>query len=275
MIIGHTDSKQYLYHYTKAVVATDYILKDFTLRLSSFTKTNDPKETKPWEFSLSNGSVEQLSSYKLAPFTKKLNGALKSRTKILCFSQDYPNLSGYHISDISFRGFARPRMWSHYAEDHKGVCLVFDRKKLDLNFNSLVYEEPLGIFGPVEYRDGSPMDSFSINVRKLEQRGFDEFCWDYIKGHHKILFFQKMTDWATENEYRYLIFREDSEDLLLPIDGALRGVIVGEDASQDSIDKIFELVASKGAEIMGLKWKNGSPWYDYGNPTFVPAFRNR
>ncbi len=44
MIVGVTDSDRFLYHYTSARTAIDFILKNRTLRFSSYTNTNDPTE---------------------------------------------------------------------------------------------------------------------------------------------------------------------------------------------------------------------------------------
>lgn len=52
MIINVADHKKYLYHYTSAQAAIEYILKGRTLRLSSHSSTNDPKERKGWLFDL-------------------------------------------------------------------------------------------------------------------------------------------------------------------------------------------------------------------------------
>jgi hypothetical protein len=52
MIENITSSNQLLYHYTRADTAFDHILKSRTLQLGSYIGTNDPKETKIWEFDL-------------------------------------------------------------------------------------------------------------------------------------------------------------------------------------------------------------------------------
>jgi hypothetical protein len=48
-----------------------------------------------------------------------------ANTKILSLTVDRPRDPG--VSEAHAWGYARPRMWEQYAENHVGVCLVFDR----------------------------------------------------------------------------------------------------------------------------------------------------
>lgn len=51
IIYGLRDSERYVYHYTDAKTALNFILKDRTLLLNNFSRTNDPKESKEWSMS--------------------------------------------------------------------------------------------------------------------------------------------------------------------------------------------------------------------------------
>ena len=52
MIHGVTSVEELVYHYTTAETARDHILRNKTLKLGTYAKTNDPKETKTWQFNL-------------------------------------------------------------------------------------------------------------------------------------------------------------------------------------------------------------------------------
>lgn len=278
MINGLTDSDRYLYHYTKARTAVDHILKDYTLRMGPYAKTNDPKETKSWQFDLGTNQERDLGAYRMSELSDRMNKSLKSKTSVLCFSKDERNLTGSNIDDVTKRGFMKPRMWAQYADNHRGVCLVIDKAKMLQSFDVAMETEPLSVHGPVQYVNrsflhGSDGYVYTISVDHIEQHGFEQFCWDYIRQFYRTLFFEKMTDWSTEHEYRCIAFRDSEESLYLDIRSCLVGILIGESADPADVETIQELASPNGVEIMGISWKNGCPWYDYGNPVYSPALR--
>ncbi|QZA77868.1 DUF2971 domain-containing protein [Deefgea tanakiae] len=136
MFTGQKESDQYIYHYTKAETAIEFILENKNLRLSPFAKTNDPKETKDWFFIPGTNQGRNLDKYTPEYLSKVLNPTLKQKTNLLCFSTD-KNLTGNHLTDMPNRGFCKPRMWAQYGGNHTGVCLIFDT----LQFSDIFYEQ--------------------------------------------------------------------------------------------------------------------------------------
>lgn len=271
MIFDVKDEGQFLYHYTKSRTAIDYILKDRSLRLSAIRGTNDPKEVKDWEFSLGTNQPDGLRGSRFLELSSEFSSALKDQTRVLCFSMDEGPLSGGHIQDVSLRGFARPRMWAQYAEDHNGVCLVFDKKKLKEDFFKLQHSEnsALLIDGPVVYRNRTHLfyptkNPFIIDCDLYESRGLKATLGDHVQRFYKELFFEKMTDWSAEREFRFILFTSFEGDVFLDISKSIRGVIVGESVAASEVKSI--LAHLRGVEVMRLDWINGSPWYDFGNP---------
>ncbi|OGI65958.1 MAG: hypothetical protein A2W18_00160 [Candidatus Muproteobacteria bacterium RBG_16_60_9] len=65
-------AEELLYHYTNATTALDYIVKNRTLRFGIYIGTNDPKESKAWEFDLGTnanrdlGKIQNVRGLKLA-----------------------------------------------------------------------------------------------------------------------------------------------------------------------------------------------------------------
>ncbi len=90
MIYSHTNEHKYLYHYTKASTAINDILPSNRLMVGSYLSTNDPKETKQWEFNLGSNENRDLGKYNMGDLSRRLSNALKSRTKVICFSKDQP-----------------------------------------------------------------------------------------------------------------------------------------------------------------------------------------
>jgi hypothetical protein len=277
MIYGFRAADRFVYHYTGAAVARDYILKNRTLKLGSYTRTNDPKESKAWEFDLWTNQNRHLGNYKMQELSSWFSAALKANAKLACFSLDSSPLSGDHTRDILSRGFAKPRMWAQYAENHSGVCLVFDRSKLleavHSQLGALIH-----FAGPVTYQNHylvRPLTAheYSINIDQLETLGPQGYLQSHVRLHHKALFFEKLLDWRDEVEWRILVLSDSDADLLVPIDDALVGIVHGASINRTISDDILQASDSTSIEHMGLTWKNSNPWYDLGSFRWSAANR--
>ena len=271
----------FLYHYTRADIVKDCILPKRTLKFGSITKTNDPKETRSWTFALGTQTNRTLGNYNLEALSARLSDALKCNTKTACFCRDAQPLSGDHLRDIFLRGWSKPRMWSQYAasrtvngliKGHTGVCLVFDRQKLDqatcqkFGFYSRVYR------GEMTYVNRSVVHDwegdFTINIDQLEKLGFEQYTKSRFHTFVKRLFFEKMVDWRDEHEFRWIVADNNPDDVFVDISSSLAGIIYGDDTSEADIKAMIELTRGLAIQHIGLKWKNSSPWYDFANPLF-------
>ena len=269
MIYGVKSANQYLYHYTGADIARDFVLKNRTLKLGRILDTNDPRETKDWEFNLWTAGAHDTGQYKMAETSRWLSSALKSNVRIACFCQDRAPLTGDHVGEILQRGFAKPRMWAQYGRNHSGVCLVFDREKLldsvrkNLNGNTCWV-------GNVSYRDhfivrALTRNEFMIDVDELELVGPDRYAANHLVRHHDELFFEKLQDWRDETEWRMMVYGPGSDPIFLPIEQALVGVMHGASTRPEASEEIIALTDIEQVEHMGLVWKNSNPWYDLGS----------
>lgn len=174
---------QCLYHYTNVDRALNHILKTRMLRFGAYTNTNDPKEAKTWQFDLGTNENRDLGAYKMAETSAWLSNRLKERARLLCFSMDRAPLTGAPMSDIFNRGFSKPRMWAQYADRHTGVCLVFDRARIDDAISRQVARANRVLAGPVEYVDRPVLGNwdtdwqFMINIDALEDIGRESYCY--------------------------------------------------------------------------------------------------
>lgn len=282
MIENITSSKQFVYHYTKAHIALDQILKNRTLQFGNYSGTNDPKESKNWEFDLGTNEERDLGKYKMTELSEWLSSELKNKTKLACFSMDAEGLTGNHMQEIFKRGFCKPRMWAQYSDNHSGVCLVFHHEKLKKIIENELHDDNLIISGPVKYsnrkiiRDlNNPDDQqYTINVDYLEKVGREAFVEAHLKTYYQRLFFEKMTDWRDESEWRYVVFTQTEDKLYLNFQDSLAGIMFGANTNEKIIQDIMDLTETWGINYMGLKWKNCSPWYDYGNLRYVAGIKN-
>lgn len=263
------DQVRFLYHYTSANTAIEYILKNKQLKLGKYINTNDPKETKTWQISIGTNENRDLSGYSLTEISERFTQSLKNKTNLACFSQDEA-LTGDHTRDIYARGFGKSRMWAQYADNHKGVCLVLEKSAIRKSAEEQFGDERFRLYGgPLIYKDrlitqvNNPADGFVIDADYLEKLGFDEYVKAHVKTHHKALFFEKVTDWSRENEFRVVVFGEREEDLFLNIDGAIAGVVFGTDCAEEDIMTTVARCEAGKTQFEQIVWKNCTPWYSF------------
>jgi len=115
-------------------------------------------------------------------------------------------------------------MWSHYADNHKGICLVFDPFVKDpfKDFNSERFTE-----GTVDYDNYTP-----VNYLKSKLEGI------------KKLFLTKSNDWRLEYEFRYIII-EDHRYFSFKKE-FLKGVIFGLRVKEEDIYRLIDICDKKG-----------------------------
>jgi Protein of unknown function (DUF2971) len=280
MIYGVTDSEKYVYHYTSAEVAADFILKSGTLKLGRYIGTNDPKEYRDWNFSIGTNSSRDLRKYSMDSLSRWLSNELKRTAKLACFATDTGPLKGGFVDlDIYKRGFSKPRMWAQYGNRHQGVCLVFDRALLDQRIRETSPAKAQVIAGKVIYADAPLLPTFGapnphqINVDVLEDLGAEAYVALHLKtyGHH--MFFEKSQDWRDEGEFRWVVFTTADSDLFVEFDDALVGIMFGDSTSEKTVQDIMDMTEKLKLTYMGLKWRNSAPSFDMANLRFVPGVK--
>lgn len=269
---------KYVYHYTSSKTSIDHILKYGTIRFSPFTKTNDPRETKLWTFKIKD-SVKIINNtdmplkreiiLNIAKFNEtnqKILNRIKEKYKLLCFTSDdtyqprSPSLtSGFH------RGWGKPRMWASYGENHKGVCLMFNKKQLFIAIGKNLKDYQI-FSGPVNYTN----DPFPENIKEIDYEtyinlGIDDAIVQKIDREIKSYFFRKHLDWSTENEYRWIIkpMGDDSlEYVYIPIHNSLSAIICGQDVFDDNDNAFIQYSKKYKVRIYKMDWENGNPMPD-------------
>jgi hypothetical protein len=267
MIHGFRDVDELVYHYTSADTAFNHILKDGTLRLGSYAGTNDPKESKTWQFSLGTNENRDLGKYKLQETSDQFSALLKANAKLACFATDSAPLSGDHMRDILNRGFCKPRMWAQYADKHQGVCLAFRKTTL----LTTVREQAAGstvLSGNVAYRNVPLLQEltaheFMINCDIYEALGATAYARAHLQRHSQALFFQKLQDWRDESEWRIVVLGTEPGPLKIKYRDSLVGIMHGADLDERLSWALTEMTEGTNIAHMGLLWKNSTPWYNY------------
>lgn len=207
-----------IYYYCKLSTALEFILPHARLLLSPIMKTNDPRENKPLLFTYNsnhkNGSIGMFE------LNEKCNLVLKSDCKVICFSKDFRNYQGCHLS----------KMWAQYGDNHRGVCLEIDRElfiKDNQNlidsyfFNDIIYIKP-------DYQRRSKL--LNVNLVQYETEGNLNYLKKEFRNENiNFLYFTKNDEWESESEKRLLIFSETKENEFCSIRNSLIGIHLGVD----------------------------------------------
>jgi len=271
------DNSQYLYHYTNIDKAIKIINSD-SLRFSSINSTNDTSEAK-LKIRFEHTKFDSIQSEE--DFETKTESILKffcdkhPLIRLLCFSMDV-KLKKTEIKKINDnlirekdryynvlgRGFALPRMWAQYASDNTGVCFIIDREKLLKQINKKIeYHSE----GPVKYRNffvnyiikNEAIDllydkiTLSTNSNLTMAKLFSKDS-DFIKYNY----FEKLSDWESENEYRIIALTDN--DSLLHIENFhsyLKGVVFGENIDP-AYENVIKILLNDCCEIKKISFEN-------------------
>ena len=98
-------------------------------------------------------------------------------------------------------------MWAQYAENHRGVCLVFDREELNLLLKNSMPPEGKLRAASVHYIDYSQdisfaLDPFILSVDEAASKGLSLHVKEMLEKRWFDYFFVKMQDWRDESEFK-------------------------------------------------------------------------
>jgi DUF2971 family protein len=262
-----TEIPERLYHYTTSKLALEKILPPLQLKMGSLGKTNDPRETKEWGFAIENPPMDLANPNE---FVRQMDNIQKEMNRIrleewwaLCLTQDGPYLAPTKVDtpDFSYElwGYARPNMWTHYAEDHKGVCLVLDGPTLH---KAIIEAVPAKVFyAPVNY--GRELDinhdqrAYQIEYPSTSSELLDALRNHTIK-HHGQFFLRKARDWRTESEFRWLV-HAGCGPFFIDISLSIKKVIAGMHFNESDLTSLKVLCDDQGIEIGKMMWRNRIP----------------
>lgn len=142
-------------------------------------------------------------------------------------------------------------MWSHYADEHAGICIEFDTAAHANVFHNIQ---------PVEYKVESPVieKRFANILMEIqdEERSFDEEILEHIAGKDvdeewtdrdiHSWFLTKSTLWKYENEWRSIVSVPGPKQIPA---AAISGVIIGCKASDETEQAVRDLVSRRRRKV--------------------------
>lgn len=251
------DSKEALFHYTKTSIALESILFQQKLRFNSLAETHDPVEYNAIYFGGSGFITKDVFVDPSEMFDRVksadgvLNAVIKKQCKIACFSSN--------TSDANIRGYNRSRMWSQYADGHRGVCLVFDKNILLENINQSLktLTNPIIVDDYVDYKNefGINPEAYNLNTDTAPNPNIKEYLDNFAKD----VFFTKNKDYRDETEYRIMIYAPEMDMFFAEISSALKAIILG-DRFPEGYRSIIESYCKRNNIIAKkMDWYNGIP----------------
>jgi hypothetical protein len=255
-----------VFHYTKNCSAIK-ILSEKKIRLGQFKYTNDPREARKWAIPGEYLGVAPITEEDLIRFgkgTRRLNDEINNirlqEWKVLCVSMHHPQQK--KGNNPFYFGNCRPNMWAHYGENHKGVCLKLNGKKLEQRIKELKKAKGCEVFsGEVRYNDFDSLKPlfFRTSFEQLSQDLHQEIR-NHLKEKYREYFLLKAADWITEYEFRWLIVSREDAPEHISVEEIIDGVVIGENYPKEDIPLIKKLCQELEIKPTGMAWQNGIPY---------------
>ncbi len=170
-----------LYHFTSFDTALK-IIETNRLRFGRLNNMNDIHENDKLMFADANGQgIDEFPSDVLDTLYEEI---YKYRQISLTADSEEEDKEGFDLH----------QMWGLYADKGEGVCLVFDKKELEKN-----YEWEKLHKGRVQYNKTEELESFVISNSNCHEDVLSE-----IKDRIPEIFFHKRIEWEHEQEYRLM-----------------------------------------------------------------------
>lgn len=240
-------------------------VKSQTLRMNAWSQMNDPREAREW---VASHSMRAVGSYTQEELNKRLDAVMRRSARLMSLTDDREPVDGAAKPNLFHRGWARAAQWAHYANGHRGVCLVLSVEGLAMSTRLVpAVDRRYTTWGHVRYIDqpidigiSGDFDSDAAVDAAIEAKLDQRFA---ISNLHMV----KNHDWSYEQEVRLLTVDLGADDadldtpLYLPLGGSLAGVIFGDaHPAPDLIaDGIRSLMGARAPEMCQCGWLGGAP----------------
>jgi deoxycytidine triphosphate deaminase len=266
------DPDAYLCHYTRAETAFEHIIPSGKLRMNPYAQMRDPFENRHPHLSVPNGKLWQDEARRrLWLQVVNTTGWLRSRVRLLSLTQGDYRPGNEH--ELPFRmPWSRARLWEQYADNHEGVCLVFDREAMLKTFREELAER---VFweGPVDYAVAgfSSSEGARLDLSNFRDAELEADVERHVSDHFRDFFFIKTEEWASEFEYRVVLgegfdisvrkglgFHPTPHDVAFG--DSLRYVLVNvERFPRWKLLGASRVAAESTAELLPMTWEGGRP----------------
>ena len=174
---------------------------------------------------------------------KIVNKLLRDDCKVICFSLDYKHYWGNSYS----------RMWAHYGDNHKGICLEIDKSEfIEENQDKIIPE----CFKEVKYWDfdiRKRIKHKAVDYTHIKKDNLEHYVkMKFRKRHLRYLFFTKNKEWESEWEMRLVYFSTNKTNEYCSIKRSLKNIYLGLNFNDNYLTSIIEL--DSGIDIYRMEY---------------------
>ncbi len=223
--INFFNNDKYIAHYTNLEAAI-LILDSKKIRLGHKNNTNDLYENnKNWFFEEPYPSdMHTCEIFDCKEIKKSIENKINKHIQIF-------STIGYQEKRTLYN---RPRAWAQYGDNHNGVCLIFNKDKLIEKFNNNNIIKSL--YGKMTYIDwiniiqSQGYYKTPNDIKKLSNLlNSPELLFEEVNKNHSLntKLFIKDIDWEHENEYRFLAFSKNIDNIYIDYNDSLEAIVLG------------------------------------------------
>jgi hypothetical protein len=227
-----------LYHYTNACAAVS-ILQSGSFRFTSIKNSNDPKEAYPALQKNCKFSDEENKRF-YSQFIDYYENDIRYMSCTVDSSEDlFRNKKMKHY--FCGKGFNRSRMWAQYAGNSTGVCICFNKTKIEervkkqygedkINSKKIEYEPYIKPTKNVELKDELGEINYVEHIYMIREEDIknDKLnAEETTREHCEDNFFKKSDDWRDEREHRIICFCNKESPLEIGIDDIIEYIVLG------------------------------------------------
>ena len=246
------NSPDALFHFTKKSVALEKILPTSTLKFGSFNNTNDPLEYKPLSPVICGHNWSQYTRNKTWDIDDEVQRKSRENSGFISFCQN-----SFENGLITECAAVKSRMWSQYGDSHEGVCLVLSKSEIIKSLQDLPKSYDIS-YSDITYFNTMRSEDFTININgdTFDNKSAEDVVDEFILENKNSLFFKKQKDYRDEKEFRALVIssNKDDQELILDIDKALQGVVLGDKFPSVYTSTVNFLLRHRKAQLRKLNW---------------------
>lgn len=223
-----------IFHYMDSDTFFTKVYGGKGFRCCNLELTNDPFEYKsPEVYSIPyQDTIRKVDNEFCSDVVREIV-KLRKRMCIACFCYNEDDSLTKYDSDTKYlyyaqKGFEHSRMWSQYGEDHRGLCLVFNKKLFLEEVNRICEMKHLVFSRNIRYVQKQVLFPNYEDIMQSKTVDSVEAAKEFYslgKNLTKILF-TKDIDYEKEKEFRVAFYSEkDYEYLNL---SSLKAIIIGD-----------------------------------------------
>lgn len=256
---------QYISHYTSSKTALEHILYSNKIKIGNLSNTDDPIENLKHTMKFIKEIQSETVPLELKKMEDKLIKIIAS-TKLCCFSKNEEHDPSIHVISLN-KGYNKVRMWSQYAENHKGVCFIFNKEKIIDNVIKHLSElrtKYLLFFGEVEYTNDAIKQRSIFRLFESDLEHINPID-NFFLNNEKSFFRTKLLDYRDEQEFRIILLPFDNnsnDEIYIEIDNCINGIICGTSFHDIYLPIIQKYSNKYEIPVYKMKWTDGFPGFD-------------